>query len=216
MNAQHVGGKDIAEFVDGILEIIVRAIERRRVPIKVVAQREQVLDERGRLVLAIVLDVHEGAMLRDGLGRAFEDAQLHPFHIDLQQGWSGTTGSDQRINAMRPDCLDDGDRAVIVFADAGRADLIHRAVALIDHELHVAIAIGEKGMIYATEDGGKSWKQWPGFPVIFTYMRGIAFAPGDRIGYIVGQRAMVLRSEDAGKTWTKVLPKDPVQVAEAD
>jgi photosystem II stability/assembly factor-like uncharacterized protein len=27
---------------------------------------------------------------------------------------------------------------------------------------------------------------------------------------------MVLRTEDAGKTWTKVLPKEPVQVAEAD
>jgi photosystem II stability/assembly factor-like uncharacterized protein len=80
----------------------------------------------------------------------------------------------------------------------------------------VAIAVGEKGLIYATEDGGKSWKQWPGFPTLFTFMRGIAFAPGDRIGYIVGQRAMVLRSEDAGKTWTKVLPKDPVQVAEVD
>jgi len=74
----------------------------------------------------------------------------------------------------------------------------------------VAIAIGEKGLIYATEDGGKSWKQWPGFPTIFTFMRGIAFAPGDRIGYIVGQKAMVLRSEDAGKTWAKMLPKDPV------
>jgi photosystem II stability/assembly factor-like uncharacterized protein len=80
----------------------------------------------------------------------------------------------------------------------------------------VAIAIGEKGLIYASEDGGKSWKQWPGFPTIFTFMRGIAFAPGDRIGYIVGQHAMVMRSEDAGKTWTKVLPKDPVQVAESD
>jgi photosystem II stability/assembly factor-like uncharacterized protein len=80
----------------------------------------------------------------------------------------------------------------------------------------VAIVIGEKGLIYATEDGGESWKQWPGFPTIFTFMRGIAFAPGDRIGYIVGQRAMVLRTEDAGKTWTKVLPKEPVQVAEAD
>ena len=80
----------------------------------------------------------------------------------------------------------------------------------------VAIVIGEKGLIYATEDGGKSWKQWPGFPTIFTFMRGIAFAPGDRIGYIVGQRAMVLRSDDAGKTWTKVLPKEPVQVAEAE
>jgi photosystem II stability/assembly factor-like uncharacterized protein len=78
----------------------------------------------------------------------------------------------------------------------------------------VAIVVGEKGLIYATEDGGKTWIQWPGFPTIFTFMRAIAFAPGDRIGYIVGQRAMVMRTEDAGKTWTKVLPKEPVQVAE--
>ena len=80
----------------------------------------------------------------------------------------------------------------------------------------VAIVVGEKGLIYATEDGGKTWKQWPGFPTIFTFMRAIGFAPGDRIGYIVGQRAMVLRTEDGGKTWTKVLPKEaPVQVAES-
>jgi photosystem II stability/assembly factor-like uncharacterized protein len=32
----------------------------------------------------------------------------------------------------------------------------------------------------------------------------------------VGQRALVLRSEDAGRTWTKMLPKAPVEVAEAD
>jgi photosystem II stability/assembly factor-like uncharacterized protein len=80
-----------------------------------------------------------------------------------------------------------------------------------------AIAVGEKGLIYATEDGGKSWKQWPGFPTLFTFMRTIAFAPGDRIGYIVGQRAMILRSEDAGRTWTTVLPKeDPVLLAESE
>jgi photosystem II stability/assembly factor-like uncharacterized protein len=80
-----------------------------------------------------------------------------------------------------------------------------------------AIVVGEKGLIYATEDGGKSWKQWPGFPTLFTYMRNIAFAPGDRIGYIVGQRAMVLRSEDAGQTWKTVLPKDdPVTIAEGE
>jgi photosystem II stability/assembly factor-like uncharacterized protein len=81
----------------------------------------------------------------------------------------------------------------------------------------VAIAIGEKGLIYATEDGGKTWKQWEGFPTIFTFMRGIAFAPGDRVGYIVGQRAMVLRTEDGGKTWSQVLPKEStVELAEAD
>jgi photosystem II stability/assembly factor-like uncharacterized protein len=77
--------------------------------------------------------------------------------------------------------------------------------------------VGEKGLISATEDGGKSWKQWPGFPTLFTFMRTIAFAPGDRIGYIVGQRAMILRTEDAGKTWTTVLPKaDPVLIAEVE
>ncbi|MGH7287242.1 MAG: WD40/YVTN/BNR-like repeat-containing protein [Myxococcota bacterium] len=80
-----------------------------------------------------------------------------------------------------------------------------------------AIVVGEKGLIYATEDGGKSWKQWPGFPTIFTFMRTIAFAPGDRVGYIVGQRAMVLRSEDSGKTWTQVLPKsDAIDLAEVE
>jgi photosystem II stability/assembly factor-like uncharacterized protein len=78
-----------------------------------------------------------------------------------------------------------------------------------------AIAVGEKGLIYATEDGGETWSQWEGFPTIFTFMRGIGFAPGDRIGYIVGQNAMILRSEDAGRTWTRVLPKEPVEVAEA-
>ena len=80
-----------------------------------------------------------------------------------------------------------------------------------------AIAVGEKGLIYATEDGGKTWTTWPGFPEIFTFMRGIAFEPGGRIGYIVGQRALVFRSEDSGKSWKQVLPKEePVQVAEAD
>lgn len=84
-------------------------------------------------------------------------------------------------------------------------------------DANTAIAVGEKGLIYATEDGGESWKQWPGFPTIFTFMRTIAFAPGDRIGYIVGQRAMILRTEDAGKSWKTVLPKeDPVLLAEQE
>jgi photosystem II stability/assembly factor-like uncharacterized protein len=79
-----------------------------------------------------------------------------------------------------------------------------------------AIAVGEKGLIFGTQDGGKTWGQWPGFPTIFTFMRGIDFAPGNRVGYIVGQRAMVLRSVDAGQTWQRVLPDEPLQVAEAD
>jgi len=80
-----------------------------------------------------------------------------------------------------------------------------------------AIVVGEKGLIYATEDGGKSWGQWDGFPTLFTYMRAIDFAPGGRVGYIVGQRAMVMRSEDEGRTWSTVLPEeDPVLLAEVE
>jgi len=80
-----------------------------------------------------------------------------------------------------------------------------------------AIVVGEKGLIYATEDGGETWTQWPGFPTLFTFMRTIAFAPGDRVGYIVGQRAMILRTEDAGRTWKTVLPEeDPVLFAEGE
>src|SRR5262245_7692483 len=81
---------------------------------------------------------------------------------------------------------------------------------------NTAIAVGEKGLIYATEDGGKTWKTWPGFPTLFTFMRTIGFAPGDRVGYIVGQRALILRSDDAGRNWKTVLPKnDVVTLAEA-
>ena len=69
------------------------------------------------------------------------------------------------------------------------------------------IAVGEKGLIRYSTDGGKSWTApKKGFPDIFTFMRDLEFAPGLKTGFIVGQRGMVLRTEDAGDTWQQVFP----------
>lgn len=69
------------------------------------------------------------------------------------------------------------------------------------------IAIGEKGLIRYSADGGKSWTPPKrGFPDIFTFMRDLEFAPGMKTGFIVGQRGMVLRTNDAGDTWQQVFP----------
>jgi photosystem II stability/assembly factor-like uncharacterized protein len=72
-----------------------------------------------------------------------------------------------------------------------------------------AIAVGEKGLIRVSEDGGVNWSApASGFPTIFTFMRDISFSQNDRVGFIVGQRGMVLRSEDGGGSWKQVLPQE--------
>jgi len=70
------------------------------------------------------------------------------------------------------------------------------------------LAVGEKGFVQVSEDGGESWvTPSHGFPPIFTFMRDIAFSPERSVGYIVGQHGMVLRSTDDGASWTQVLPR---------
>ncbi len=69
------------------------------------------------------------------------------------------------------------------------------------------VAVGEKGFVRVSTDGGATWKEPDsGFPRIFTFMRDIRFADGRGVGFIVGQQGLVLRSEDDGQTWTQVLP----------
>jgi photosystem II stability/assembly factor-like uncharacterized protein len=71
-----------------------------------------------------------------------------------------------------------------------------------------SVAIGEKGLIRYSEDGGSTWTT-PNddeFPTIFTFMRDIGFDATGQSGFIVGQEGNVLRSTDAGKHWTRVLP----------
>ena len=71
-----------------------------------------------------------------------------------------------------------------------------------------AIAVGEKGLIRVSSDGGHSWAPPPvdSFPEVFTFMRDLGFEHNSRVGFIVGQQGMVLRSRDSGTTWARVLP----------
>lgn len=79
-----------------------------------------------------------------------------------------------------------------------------------------AIAVGEKGLMRVSDDGGKTWHEQRGFPTIFTFMRDINFDPDHRVGYIVGQRGTVLRSPDSGRSWQQVLPpRTPTDLASA-
>ncbi len=76
-----------------------------------------------------------------------------------------------------------------------------------------AVAVGEKGLVRFSADGGRGWRppQLGEFPRVFTFMRDVDFAPGGDAGFIVGQGGMILRSRDSGRTWTRVLPKtEPV------
>ncbi len=72
-----------------------------------------------------------------------------------------------------------------------------------------AIAVGEKGLVRVSTDGGASWEPPApdSFPETFTFMRDLGFEHNRRVGFIVGQQGMVLRSQDGGRTWARVLPK---------
>ena len=70
-----------------------------------------------------------------------------------------------------------------------------------------AVAIGEKGLVRQSTDGGITWKAPSGsFPQIFTFMRDIGFDRQNEMGLVVGQEGMVLRSNDGGANWDWVLP----------
>jgi photosystem II stability/assembly factor-like uncharacterized protein len=101
------------------------------------------------------------------------------------------------------------------YQDVGRKQAIFAVQPLPSR----AIAVGEKGLMRVSDDGGLSWHEQRGFPTIFTFMRDIQFDPDGRVGYIVGQRGKVLRSEDSGQSWRQVLPPsgaDQVAGVEAD
>jgi photosystem II stability/assembly factor-like uncharacterized protein len=74
-----------------------------------------------------------------------------------------------------------------------------------------AIAVGEKGLVQYSQDGGLSWDPptEQQFPSIFTFMRDLRFASDAlETGFIVGEEGMVLRTRDAGESWTQVLPPE--------
>jgi photosystem II stability/assembly factor-like uncharacterized protein len=79
------------------------------------------------------------------------------------------------------------------------------SVAAVDSR---AIAVGEKGFVRVSADGGSNWSapDAVNFPTVFTFMRDVGFDPQRRTGLIVGQQGKIMRSKDGGKTWSQVLP----------
>lgn len=78
------------------------------------------------------------------------------------------------------------------------------------------IAVGEKGFIQLSTNGGQSWETpKSGFPPIFLFMRDIAFTPDKAAGFIVGQSGTVLRTTDDGASWSQVLPKTQITASVA-
>jgi photosystem II stability/assembly factor-like uncharacterized protein len=83
-----------------------------------------------------------------------------------------------------------------------------QAVFAVGHADSRSLAIGEKGLVRESLDGGSSWQE-PApelFPTVFTFMRDLAFDRHRQIGFIVGQEGMVLRTQDGGGSWSWVLP----------
>lgn len=64
------------------------------------------------------------------------------------------------------------------------------------------VAVGARGHIIYSDDGGKSWKQAK-VPVS-TLLTAICF-PSPKQGWAVGHGGVVLHSADGGETWTKQL-----------
>jgi len=71
-----------------------------------------------------------------------------------------------------------------------------------------AIAVGEKGLVRISLDGGRTWNvpREDNFPRTFTFMRDMDFDPSGRVGLVVGQAGRILRSGNAGREWLSVLP----------
>lgn len=75
-------------------------------------------------------------------------------------------------------------------------------VAAVDGAL---VAVGERGHVVVSEDGGESWSQSP-CPTRAT-LTGVHFA--DRqLGWAVGHDAVILKTEDGGASW-RIVYSDP-------
>lgn len=63
------------------------------------------------------------------------------------------------------------------------------------------VAVGERGIVVLSDDGGHTWRQARRVPVSTT-LTAVAFADSMK-GWSVGHGGMVLHTEDGGETWEK-------------
>jgi len=64
------------------------------------------------------------------------------------------------------------------------------------------VAVGERGLVVLSDDGGASWRQAPA-PVSVT-LTGVRFADARR-GWAIGHGAVVLATDDGGEHWVRRL-----------
>lgn len=62
-----------------------------------------------------------------------------------------------------------------------------------------AVAVGERGVVLLSDDGGSHWRQARKVPVSFT-LTAVSF-PDPKQGWAVGHGGVVLKTEDGGETW---------------
>ena len=67
---------------------------------------------------------------------------------------------------------------------------------------HRLVAVGERGIIVLSDDGGMTWRQAK-VPVSVT-LTAVQF-PTARLGWAVGHYGVVLHTEDSGETWVRQL-----------
>jgi len=88
------------------------------------------------------------------------------------------------------------------YSDVGRKGAIFSAYPVSSRKI---VAVGEKGLIRISEDGGTSWvRQEKGFPKVFTFFRDMTFVGST--GFLVGQGGTILRTTDSGESWSHLLP----------
>ena len=63
------------------------------------------------------------------------------------------------------------------------------------------VAVGERGIITLSDDGGTSWRQARSVPVSTT-LTAVSFTD-DKLGWAVGHGAVILHTQDGGETWVR-------------
>jgi photosystem II stability/assembly factor-like uncharacterized protein len=80
-----------------------------------------------------------------------------------------------------------------------------RAVCFVDAD--IGFAVGIKGVILRTLDGGATWvKQVSGTAATFNSVDFVSSDEGwvvDRAGWAPGQEGLLMHTTDAGQTWTR-------------
>lgn len=71
------------------------------------------------------------------------------------------------------------------------------------------VAVGERGIILLSDDGGVEWRQ--AVTPVGVSLTGVQFVTA-RLGWAIGHLGVVLRTSDGGETWVKLL--DGIQAAD--